>query len=124
MPHAVRTRRIYDPPAADDGLRILVDRLWPRGVSRVEARLDLWLRDIAPSTGLRQWFHGAAGEWVEFRRRYRAELDANPGAVGELRAALAKGPATLLFSVKDTERNHARLIVEYLARQSSSKASL
>jgi len=111
-----RIKRIYDPPAPDDGFRVLVDRLWPRGITKQRAALDLWLKDVAPSTELRTWFHAQHDGFGEFAERYRAELAANP-AVGELRAAAETHPAiTLLYSVKDPERNHAAVLAEYLRR--------
>jgi len=110
-----RTKRIYDPPSPDDGARILVDRIWPRGVSKDAAGLTEWLKEIAPSTGLRQWFHRDPTEWTEFVRRYRAELDDNPDAVARLRDFLKAGPVTLLYSARDRERNHAIVLAEYVA---------
>ena len=111
-----RIKRIYDPPAPEDGFRVLVDRLWPRGVSKQRAALDLWLKDVAPSRELRTWFHAQPDGFEEFADRYRAELAANP-AVDELRAAAKTHPTvTLLYSVKDPERNHAALLADYLRR--------
>ncbi len=103
---AVRTKRIYDPPAPDDGLRVLVDRLWPRGVSKAEARLDLWQKDVAPSTELRKWFDHRPDRWAEFERRYRLELQDAP-AMRDLVALAEKGPMTLLYGARDREHNEA-----------------
>ncbi len=108
-------KRVYDPPSPDDGLRILVDRLWPRGLTKDAARVDLWVKDIAPSAALRQWFGHDPARWPEFRKRYRAELAANPQAVATLRGAM-KGakPVTLLYGAKDEERNNAVVLKEEL----------
>lgn len=110
----VQIKRIYDPPAESDGTRILIDRLWPRGLSKADAKVDLWLRDIAVSTELRKWYHHDATKWAEFKRRYFLELDAQPTAVRELREAVSKGRATLLFASKELEFNNAVALREYL----------
>ena len=106
-------KRAYDPPAADDGARVLVDRLWPRGVSKAEARLDLWLKTVAPSADLRRWFDHQPERWPEFRRRYREELAANP-ALDELRRLAAAGPLTLVYGARDREHNDAVVLAEVL----------
>ena len=92
----IKTKRIYDPPAPDDGFRVLVDRLWPRGVRKDQARLDLWLKEVAPSTALRREFGHDPARWPEFRRRYRAELERQPDAVALLRDNARRGTITLL----------------------------
>ncbi len=123
MPTEILLKRIYEPPAASDGQRVLVDRLWPRGLSRDKARLDLWLKDIAPSNELRQWFHHEVRHWPEFQKRYRAELEANPAPVTELEALLQKGRVTLLYGAHDEEHNQARVLLEYLkARENQGHA--
>lgn len=109
-------KRVYEAPAKTDGTRILVDRLWPRGLSKDKARIDLWLKEIAPSTELRKWFGHDPEKWAEFQRRYRAELKANDDAVSELRAALADGPATLVYGAKDEAHNDAVVLADYLAQ--------
>jgi DNA-3-methyladenine glycosylase len=110
----VRIKRIYEPPAAEDGYRILVDRIWPRGVSKERAKLDLWLKEVAPTTQLRTWFHHEDPKWPEFRRRYRAELDGNP-AVAELRALVSEHDrVTLLYSAQDEKENQAVVLRDYL----------
>ena len=114
MPFAIK--RVYDPPAPDDGRRILVDRLWPRGLTKERARVDEWLKEIAPSTELRRWFHTDPSRWAEFRSRYRHELSGNADAVGHLRALARKGRVTLLYGARDPERNHAIVLMEYLQR--------
>lgn len=112
----VKLKRAYEPPSPADGRRVLVDRLWPRGVTKAEAGLDLWLKDVAPSTALRQWFGHDPAKWDEFRRRYLAEL-AEPGpaaALAELRRLAAAGPLTLVYSTRETERNHAIVLRDLL----------
>ena len=112
---ALLTKRIYEDPAPSDGFRVLVDRLWPRGVTKERAALDLWLKEVAPSTQLRTWFHAQSDAFDEFADRYRAELRANP-AVDELRRVKRANPTvTLLYSVKDPARNHAVILADYLA---------
>jgi uncharacterized protein YeaO (DUF488 family) len=107
-------KRIYEPPAKGDGRRVLVDRVWPRGVSREAAALDLWLKDVAPSTQLRKWFGHDPSRFTAFRDRYRQELDQNPQPVAEL-AALAKlGDLVLLYSAHDELNNQAVVLAEYL----------
>lgn len=110
----VRIKRVYETPQPSDGTRILVDRLWPRGLTKDRARVDLWLKDIAPSTSLREWFGHDPGKWEEFQRRYQAELDAHPATAAELRAALQRGPATLVYGAKDEQHNDAVVLKAYL----------
>lgn len=109
------TKRIYDPPAADDGWRVLVDRLWPRGVSKVTACLDEWARDLAPSTELRQWFDHDEAKWPELLLRYARELEAKEAQLTALRARAKSGRVTLLFAARDLKHNNAealRLILQ------------
>jgi uncharacterized protein YeaO (DUF488 family)/alkylated DNA nucleotide flippase Atl1 len=113
---AVRTKRVYDPPQASDGVRVLVDRLWPRGIKKAAARVDEWRKALAPSAPLRQWFGHDPGRWAEFQRRYRRELDAQPDAVAALRDLAAQRPVTLLYAAKDTEHNNAATLRDYLAQ--------
>lgn len=110
----VALKRVYETPSPTDGTRILVDRLWPRGLSKEKARVDLWLKEIAPTTELRRWFDHDPAKWPEFQRRYRAELDANVDAVVELKAALSGGPATLIYGAKDETHNDAVVLAAYL----------
>lgn len=111
----IRVRRVHEPASPDDGLRLLVDRLWPRGLRKDQARADRWLRDIAPGDALRRWFAHDPQKWDAFRRRYFAELDSRPEAVAELRALLAAHPrVTLLYAAKDPEHNNAQALAEYL----------
>ena len=110
----LRTKRVYDPKAPSDGRRILVDRLWPRGLTKAKAGIDYWARDIAPSNELRRWYQHDPEKWPEFRKRYFRELKANPAGVAELRAQLGTGRVTLLYSSKETELNNATALAEYL----------
>ena len=108
------TKRIYDEPADDDGCRVLVDRLWPRGVSKERAGLELWLKDIAPSPPLSQEFAHMKERFDDFREQYESELEQNP-AVGQLlELAAREGKVTLLYGAKDPEVNHARVLLEFL----------
>jgi len=113
-------KRVYETPSAEDGTRILVDRLWPRGLTKAKARVDLWLKAIAPSTELRQWFGHDPDRWAEFQSRYRAELEANPDAVAELISALRRGPATLVYGARDETRNDAVVLADWLATSGDS----
>ena len=114
MGYDFKVKRVYAPPAADDGKRILVDRIWPRGLTKTEAALTLWLKDIAPSAALRKWFGHDQARWPEFQRRYRAELDANQESVDRLRGLLRTGRATLLYGARDEEHNNALVLADYV----------
>ena len=114
MIHPIRLKRVYDPPAADDGRRILVERLWPRGLSKDRAAVDLWARDIAPSPGLRKWYGHKPELWEEFQVRYRTELGANAAAVEALARECATGPVTFVFAARDADRCSALVLKEYL----------
>jgi uncharacterized protein YeaO (DUF488 family) len=111
MPFAIK--RVYEKPSAGDGFRVLVDRLWPRGVSKVAAELDLWLKDVAPTPGLRVWFDHDPARFDEFAARYRAELDHNPAVEDLLK--LGDRAVTLLYGARDPAINHAVVLREYLA---------
>lgn len=111
------TRRIYDSPGEGEGRRILIDRLWPRGISKELAGLDHWARELAPSDELRRWYRHEPAKWDEFRRRYFAELDARPEAVAALVERIGDGAATLLFSSREAELNNAAALREYLERR-------
>ena len=113
----VRIKRVYEEPDAHDGLRVLVDRLWPRGLSKSQAKVDLWLREIAPSTELRKWFGHDPAKWAEFQRRYCGELHRNSEQVRLLRQELHKGPVTLLFGAKDVHHNEAVVLEQILKQQ-------
>ena len=103
----IRLKRAYDAPAKADGCRILIDRLWPRGVTKVQAAIDRWLKDIAPSTGLRQWFGHDPARWREFRVRYAAELREHPEQLRELRRLAREARLTLIYSARDQAHNDA-----------------
>jgi uncharacterized protein YeaO (DUF488 family) len=110
----ILTKRIYDETAKADGCRILVDRLWPRGVSKEAAGIDFWAKSIAPSDALRLWYQHDPQKWAEFRKRYFAELDSNPSGLSELRDNLGKGVVTLLYSSRETRLNNATALRDYL----------
>lgn len=110
----LRIKRVYAKPAPDDGVRILVDRLWPRGLSKEDAHIDRWLKDIAPSSGLRKWFGHRPERWEEFRQRYLRELEEKSALLEEIRSLIKKKPLTLLYSAKDEDRNNARVLFEIL----------
>lgn len=103
----IKLKRAYEPVDPEDGTRILVDRLWPRGVSKVEAALDQWMKEIAPSTELRKWFGHDPGRWKEFCRRYSAELKQNSELLSNLRSLARQGPVTLVYSAHDEVHNDA-----------------
>lgn len=112
--HDIRIKRVYDAPARDDGARVLVDRLWPRGIKKSDMALAAWLKDVAPTTALRKWFGHDPARWTEFQRRYRAELEKNAADVAELLALARKGRVTLLYSARDAEHNQAVVLAEFL----------
>jgi uncharacterized protein YeaO (DUF488 family) len=112
----VHLKRVYEDASPEDGTRVLVDRLWPRGLSREAAKVDLWLKELAPSDKLRHWFNHDPERWPEFRKRYRAELAENSEDLETLRRLVAgKKPVTLLFAAKDTEHNNAVALKERLS---------
>lgn len=108
----IKIKRVYAEPSAEDGKRILIDRLWPRGLSKEKARVDLWLKDIAPSTELRKWFDHDPDKWEEFKKRYLRELKANSETVQILKDELSKGKVTLVYGAKDEEHNDAVVLQE------------
>lgn len=110
----IHLKRVYDPPAKEDGYRVLVDRLWPRGLRKDEARIDLWLKDIAPSAELRRWFGHDPDRWQEFKRRYFRELKQQGDALSALQQRARAGRLTLLYAAKDTAHNNAAALKEYL----------
>lgn len=119
----VQLKRAYEPPAASDGLRVLVDRLWPRGVSKEGARIDQWLKEIAPSTELRKWFGHDPAKWQEFRCRYFRELEEQREAVAALRRLIRAGTVTLVYGAKDEQHNDAVALREYLAAAADRPAA-
>jgi len=110
----IAVRRVREPATASDGCRVLVDRLWPRGLAKAKANVSIWLKEIAPSTDLRRQLHGGEIDWPTFETLYRAELDANPQAVARLRDLIGEGHVTLLYDTHDTAHNHASLLADYL----------
>jgi uncharacterized protein YeaO (DUF488 family) len=119
----INLKRAYEKPAKDDGFRILVDRLWPRGVSKVEAHVDAWLKDVAPSPALRTWFGHDPERWAEFRRRYTAELKKETNAVAALRDLVAeKKRVTFVYGAKDSEHTHAIVLRDFVERGTRGRA--
>jgi uncharacterized protein YeaO (DUF488 family) len=116
---SVQIKRIYEPAAASDGTRVLVDRLWPRGISKDAAGKLVWLKDIAPSPKLRIWFGHDPGRWAEFQKRYRGELKENDSALAELRALAHAGRVTLLYAARDEDHNHALVLRDCLSDRKS-----
>lgn len=114
----IKVKRIYDPVSPDDGKRILVDRLWPRGIKKNEAEINEWLKDIAPSDGLRKWFSHDPNKWQEFKNRYIKELKNNSELIERLKAVAKKEKVTLLFSAKDIEHNNAVVLKEVIEKES------
>lgn len=110
----IQTKRVYDPIEKKDGVRILVDRVWPRGMSKERLQADLWLKDASPSTALRKWFGHDRSRWEIFKKRYFSELDAKPEVIDQVLESAARGPVTLLFSARDTEYNQAIALKAYL----------
>ena len=109
-----RIKRIYEPVAKSDGYRILVERLWPRGMTKARAGLHDWLKDVAPSSDLRRWYDHDLTRWDEFKERYRAELASRQDLLDQLRALHARGPVTLVFAAKDEQRSSASVLRDFL----------
>lgn len=110
----IALKRAYLPGSRADGTRVLVERLWPRGLAKAAAGIDIWLKEVAPSPALRTWFGHDPKRWTEFHRRYRAEIARNPGPFRELQALCRKGPVTLVYAARDEEHNGARVLFELL----------
>jgi uncharacterized protein YeaO (DUF488 family) len=110
----IAVKRAYDPVSRPDGTRFLVERLWPRGISKAKLRVDAWLKEVGPTTELRQWFSHDPEKWPEFRRRYRRELDSRPEAWQSILTAARRGPVTLVYSSHDTEHNNAVALQQFL----------
>jgi uncharacterized protein YeaO (DUF488 family) len=117
----LKLKRAYEPAHPDDGTRILVDRLWPRGITKDSAGIDLWLKDVAPSNELRKWSHADPSRYDEFRKRYAQELDANPDGLAVLLAMLQKGAVTLNSAAKAEEQNNAVALTEYIEKKQTKK---
>ncbi|WP_018233915.1 DUF488 domain-containing protein [Thioalkalivibrio thiocyanodenitrificans] len=122
MTGRISLRRVHAEPQAEDGLRVLVDRLWPRGLRKADAAVDLWLREIAPSHELRRWFGHDPARWTEFRARYRDELAGRPDRLRELMAHCRRGPVTLLYAARDGDRNNAVVLLEVLREELAEEA--
>lgn len=120
--NTIRLKRTRDAPEPADGIRVLVDRVWPRGIRKTDLKHDHWLKEVAPSTELRKWFRHDPDRWPEFRERYRRELADKPEAVGPLMEMCRAGPVTLLFSARDRDRNQAVVLREYLLERLESDA--
>jgi uncharacterized protein YeaO (DUF488 family) len=118
----IQIKRVYDPPAKTDGLRLLVERLWPRGMKKEALKMDGWLKDAAPSTELRKWFGHDAAKWAEFQRRYRAELREQPEAWQPVLDAAKKGTVTLLFSSHDAEHNNVVALKAYVEKRAKARS--
>ncbi len=112
---SISLKRVYEPSAKTDGVRVLVDRLWPRGVTKSKANIDLWVKDLAPSTELRKWFGHDPEKWSEFQKKYRAELKGNL-ALSEIRTLSRQGNVTLIYAAKDELHNHALILKQALDR--------
>lgn len=110
----IKIKRVYDDPERSDGYRILVDRVWPRGMTKEKAAADLWLKDAGPSTELRKWFNHDPAKWAEFKKRYTTELKKNSVSMNEIKEHAKKGPVTLVYSAKDEAHNQAVVIRSFL----------
>ena len=117
----IKLKRVYEEESSDDGVRYLIERLWPRGVKKESLHIDGWLKDAGPSTELRKWFSHDPAKWHEFRRRYFAELNGVPDAWAPIREAARRGRVTLLYSSHDTEHNNAVALKEYIDRKIGGK---
>ncbi len=113
----IRLKRIYDKETAGIGRQFLIDRLWPRGIKKIDLQCEAWLKDVAPSTELRAWYHSEPDKWEEFRKRYFSELDARPESWRPLLEAAQAGAVTLLYSSRETEHNNAVALKEYLEKK-------
>ena len=112
----IRLKRVYEPPSPEDGFRILIERLWPRGLTKAAAAVDLWTKDVAPSPALRKWYAHDPARWQEFQKRYRHELETNGSAVDQLRSEIrSRKNVTFVYSAQDPDRNSALLLRQYLA---------
>ena len=119
----IRTKRVYEPASPSDGPRFLVERLWPRGIKKEALHMQAWLKDVAPSPALRQWFSHDPAKWPEFQRRYLRELDANPESCRPLLDAARSGTLTLIYSARDPERNSAKILQTYLEKRLSPRGA-
>ena len=113
----IEIKRVYEEPEKEDGFRILVDRLWPRGLTKEKAKVDLWLKEIAPTTELRKWFAHDPEKWAEFKKRYLAELKENKEALSKIKEEMKKGNVTLLYAAKDEAHNEAQVLLNKLKKK-------
>ncbi len=113
----IAIKRIYETPSKEDGKRILIDRLWPRGLTKEKAKIDLWLKEISPSTTLRKWFGHDVAKWAEFKKRYIAEIKNNTESLNQLVEQIKKGKVTLIYGAKDEEHNDAVVLKLYLEKK-------
>ncbi len=118
---SIKLKRVYEKLDSTDGKRILVERLWPRGLTKENAHVDVWLKEIAPSTELRKWFDHDPDKWTEFKKRYRAELRGNDDQVARLKEEIGKKKATLVYAAKDETHNAAIVLMDFLKRSGSSE---
>lgn len=112
----IKIKRVYETPESSDGKRVLIDRLWPRGLTKEKAKVDLWLKEIAPSTELRKWFNHDPARWDEFRRKYAKEISNNTAVKAQLELILKKGGVTLVYSAKDELHNDAIVLKDYFSK--------
>jgi uncharacterized protein YeaO (DUF488 family) len=117
----IKLKRVYDPPSASDGQRILVERLWPRGVSKEKANVQMWLKEVAPSAELRKWYKHDLSKWEEFQKRYRGELAKNEDMIEEIEEMAAKGPVTFVYAARDENHNSALVLKKYLESRKRQK---
>ncbi|MEO6562680.1 MAG: DUF488 domain-containing protein [Nitrosospira sp.] len=117
MEHELKIKRVYEEPETNDGRRILVDRLWPRGLTKEKAKVDLWLKDIAPSTELRKWFGHDPEKWQSFRERYQTELKHHAGQLGLIDSEIKEGTVTLVYGARDQVHNEAVVLKQFLERK-------
>jgi len=112
----IKIKRVYEKPSKEDGLRILVDRLWPRGLTKQKAAINVWLKEIAPTTELRKWFAHDPKKWIEFKKKYLQELKENKEQISIIKERLKQGPVTLVYAARDEEYNEAQVLEELLNR--------
>ncbi len=110
----IQLKRVYEAPSASDGTRVLVERLWPRGLSKDRAKIDVWMRDVAPTPALRRWYQHEPSKWAEFRRRYRAELKANVDQIRDLKKTIGRKKVTFVFASKEEKKNSASVLKVFL----------
>jgi uncharacterized protein YeaO (DUF488 family) len=113
-PTVIKLKRVYDKPSTDDGFRVLVERLWPRGVTKDAARLDIWLKEVAPSPELRKWYSHDVSKWNEFQKRYRAELAQHHDALNEIMEKQKEGTVTFVYAARDDEHNSALILKQFI----------